>query len=78
MMQICGESSILPLKMIFEASLSGSVVPDDSKKSNIVSAHNKDLKNMLKNCLFISLLPIFAKFGIKNLLAIFLNSLKTT
>ena len=35
--------------------------PDIWKKANVVPVHKKDKKNMLKNYLSISLLPIFSK-----------------
>ena len=58
---MCGESSALPLKMIFETALNDGVFPDDWKKGNIVPVHKKDFKTMLSNYRPISLLPIFAK-----------------
>ena len=37
------------------------VLPDDWKKSNVVSIHKKDSKNLIKNYQPISLLVIFSK-----------------
>ena len=61
MINMCGDSLALPLKIIFEAALNNGVFPDDWKKSNIITVHKKDLKTMLINYRPISLLPIFAK-----------------
>ena len=37
------------------------VFPNDWKKSNVVSIHKKELKNLIKNYRSISVLPIFSK-----------------
>ena len=56
MIQICGDTIIPPLKMIFE-----SANPDSWKKGIIIPVHKKESKNLLKNYRPISLLPIFGK-----------------
>ena len=43
MIKMCGESLVLPLKIIFEAALNDDVFPDDWKKGNIVPVYKKDL-----------------------------------
>ena len=61
MTQICGESVALPLKLIFKTALKVKRFPDSWKIANVISAHNKDRKNLLKSFHPISLLPIFSK-----------------
>ena len=41
--------------------INAGVFPDDWKKSNVVSIHKKELKNLIKNYRSISHLPIFSK-----------------
>ena len=60
MVQICGDSIIPPLKMIFESAIKSSHFPDSWKKGNIIPVH-KESKNLLKNYRPMSLLPIFGK-----------------
>ena len=61
MIQICSESIALPLKLLFETALKENKFPDIWKLANVVPAHKKDEKNLLKNYRPISLLPIFSK-----------------
>ena len=61
MLQICGESIALPLKLLFETALKEKKIPDIWKLANVVPAHKKEEKNLLKNYCPISLLPIFSK-----------------
>ena len=61
MIQICGDSIILPLKMIFESAIRLNHFPDSWKKGNIIPVHKKESKNLVKNYRPISLLPIFGK-----------------
>ena len=61
MIQICGESIIFPLKLIFETAIRSSCFPQSWKKGNIIPVHKKDSKNLVKNYRPISLLPIFGK-----------------
>ena len=61
MIQICGNSIIPPLKMIFESAIKSSCFPDSWKKGNIIPVHKKESKNLIKNYRPISLLPIFGK-----------------
>ena len=61
MIQICGDSIILPLKMIFESAIRLNHFPDSWKKGNIIPVHKKESKILVKNYRPISLLPIFGK-----------------
>ena len=61
MIQICGDSIICPLKLIFETAIRSSCFPDSWKKGNIIPVHKKERKNLVKNYRPISLLPIFGK-----------------
>ena len=61
MIQICGDSIIPPLKIIFESAIRSSHFPDAWKKGNIIPVHKKESKNFVKNYRPISLLPIFGK-----------------
>ena len=44
MIQICGESIIFPLKLIFETAIRSSCCPQSWKKGNIIPVHKKDSK----------------------------------
>ena len=61
MIQICDDSIILPLAIIFKTALNSGIYPDQWKKANVVPVHKKDSKNLLKNYRPISLLPICEK-----------------
>ena len=61
MIQLCGKSIALPLKLLFKTILEEGTFPEDWKKSNIVSVNKKEPKNLTKNYRPISLLPIFSK-----------------
>ena len=61
MIKICGESITVPLKIIFEQSLKERKFPELWKKANIIPAHKKEDKNLIKNYRPVSLLPIFSK-----------------
>ena len=61
MIQICEDTIIPQLKMIFELAIKSSHFPDSWKKGNIIPVHNKESKNVIKNYISISLLPIFGK-----------------
>ena len=61
MITLYGKYLVYPLKLIFEASLQGGEFPDYWKKANVVPAHKKESKNLVKNYRPISLLPIFGK-----------------
>ena len=61
MIQLCGDSIILPLKTIFESAIKSSHFPDSWKKGNIIPVHKKESKNLRKSYRPISLLPIFGK-----------------
>ena len=61
MIQICGDSIICPLQLIFETAIRSSCFPDSWKKGNIILVHKKESKNLVKNYRPISLLPIFRK-----------------
>ena len=61
MIQICGESIALPLKLLSETALKEKKFPDIWKLSNVVPAHKKEEKFFFKNYRPISLLPIISK-----------------
>ena len=50
-----------PLRILFLSFLEEGAYPDEWKKSNIVSTHKKESKNLIKNYTPISLHPIFSK-----------------
>ena len=60
MIESCGKSIALPLKLLFKAILEERTFPEDWKKSNVVPIHKKKSKNLIKNYRPISLLPIFS------------------
>ena len=61
MVKTCCQSLTLPLKIIFQHSLKKGKFPEIWKKENIVPAHKKEDKMLVKNYHPISLLPIFGK-----------------
>ena len=61
MIQLCGKSIALPLKLFFKTILEEGTFPEHWKNSNVVPIHNKESKNLIKNYRPISLLPIFSK-----------------
>ena len=61
MIQLCKQSIVTPLIIIFETASRTGVFPDAWKKGNIVPVHKKESKNLIKNYRPISLLPIFGK-----------------
>ena len=61
MIQICDDSIILPLVIIFKTALNSGIYPDQWKKANVVPVHKNDSKNLLKNYGPISSLPICGK-----------------
>ena len=61
MIQLCGKSIALPLKLLFKTILEEGTFPEDCKKSNVVPINKKESKNLTKNYRPISLLPIFSK-----------------
>ena len=61
MIQICGESIIPPLILLFESSIQSGNFPDSWKKGNITPVHKKQSKNLVNNYRPISLLPILGK-----------------
>ena len=64
MIHICGNLFALPLMLVFATTLKEKKVRGIWKKANVVPAHKKEEKNLLKNYHLISLLPIFSKvFG---------------
>ena len=52
---------LLLLKLLFETALKEKKFPDICKLVNVIPIHNKEEKNLLKNCHPISSLPIFSK-----------------
>ena len=61
MIKICGKSLCKPLEMIFKSCIKKVEYPSEWKKANVVPAHKKGDKQLLKNYRPISLLPIFGK-----------------
>ena len=61
MIKICNKSITIPLKIIFEGSLKNGAFPEIRKRANAVPIHKKEDKNLVINCLPISLFPIFGK-----------------
>ena len=61
MIQLCGKSIALPLKLPFKTILEEGTFTEDWKRSNVVPIHKKESKNLIKNYRPISLLPIFSK-----------------
>ena len=59
--QLYGKSMVKSLKYLFESSLTAVIFPEDWKKGNIITIHEKESKNWYKNYRPISLLPIFNK-----------------
>ena len=60
MIQLCGKSIALPLKLLFTAILEERTFPEDLKKSN-VPIQKKECNKLTKNYRPISLLPIFSR-----------------
>ena len=60
MIRMCDDSTIVPLKLIFESTIESGTFPDCWKKGNIIPVHKKLSKNMVNIYRPISLLPIVA------------------
>ena len=64
MLKLCGTSISKPLHILFNNSVMNEGFPNEWKKANIVPAHRKDNKQIMKNYRPVSLLPISSKtFG---------------
>ena len=61
MIKICDKSLLEPLIILFKNSTKSSHYPDIWKRSNIISVHKKNDKQLVINYQPISLLPIFGK-----------------
>ena len=61
MLKLRGESIYKPLNLIFKSCLETGQFPSDWKKANVVPVFQKGDKQLLKNYLPISLLPIIVK-----------------
>ena len=61
MIKICDKSLLEPLIILFKNSTKSSHYPDIWKRSNIISVHKKNDKQLVINYQPISLLPIFEK-----------------
>ena len=61
MLQFCGDSIAVPLKIMFNNILHTGIFPDLWKLANVVPIHKKEDKRILKNYRPISLLQICAK-----------------
>ena len=71
MIKMCGDSIAIPLMIIFNTALNTGVFPDLWKKGNIVPAHKKESKHIVKNYRPISLLPLFGKIFEKLFLIVY-------
>ena len=61
MLIICGDTLVVPLRIIFDNILSTGIFPDIWKTANVVPIHKKEDKQLIKNYRPISLLPVIAK-----------------
>ena len=61
MIKICDKSLLKPLTILFQNSTKSSCYPVIWKRSNIIPVHKKNDKQLVKNYLRISLLPILGK-----------------
>ena len=61
MIELCGDSLVLPLSIIFKNIIVSGVFPTVWKSANVTPVHKKERKQVVKNYRPISLLPIFAK-----------------
>ena len=61
MIQLCGKSIAIPLKLLFKTIIEEGAFPEDWKKRYVVPMHKKESKNLIKNYRPISLLPIFSQ-----------------
>ena len=61
MLQLCGDSIIPPLTILFQSAIEAGHFPDSWKKANVTPIHKKQSKNIVKNYRPISLLPILGK-----------------
>ena len=61
MLRLCGNSVVLPLKVIFQNILATSTYPNVWKLANVTPIFKKSAKQLIKNYRPISLLPIFGK-----------------
>lgn len=62
MIQICGESNSIPLKISFGTSLHEGKFPNTWKKANVAPVHKKDNKNLLAQlAYYLSLVRFFKK-----------------
>ena len=49
MIQMCGDTIIPPLTLIFDSAIKSGLFPDSWKKGNIIPVHKKESKNLMKN-----------------------------
>ena len=61
MIILCGDSIIIPLRIIFENIISTRIFPDGWKIANVVPVHKKESKHLVKNYKSFSLLAVCAK-----------------
>ena len=61
MVELCDDSLLQLLSIIFQKCLYSGVFPDSWKKSNIVSIYKKNNKQLINNYRPVSLLPICSK-----------------
>ena len=73
----CCDSFNTPLTIIFENIISTRIFPDEWKIANVVPVHKKGSKQLVKNYMLISLLPICVKTFEKVLFKHLYNYLQT-
>ena len=61
MIELCGENITLSLSIIFNNIINTVFFPILWKSANITLVHKKDCKEVINNCIPISILPLFAK-----------------
>ena len=61
MLKLCDKSICKPLDLIFQSCIKHGEFPTEWKKANVVPAHKKSAKQILKNYRSVSLLPIYGK-----------------
>ena len=61
MIQICGESILKPLELLFKSCLENGKLPIEWKKANVVPFHQRNNKQLIENYRPISSLPVCGK-----------------
>ena len=61
MIQICGESILKPLELLFKSCLENGKLPIEWKKANVVPFHQRNNKQLIENYRPILSLPVCGK-----------------